>query len=1357
MHVLFRLGFNRFKYFSRLLLLLLLSVVVAGVENGSPAEEATLVAVSERGVDLNRELLAVLRGLQHPQTINTDVVDRDAELLEELTASLLRWQEELELVLAKDTEGDSRALAQAEGQKAHLVNLYFVLLANLIQVKKIIVQHIDWQHAGHQLALTVPLTLVWSRNQMFQQLLAQRVQVGDYVGDGRVRLQLRDAYVDGLQIAALAVHAERGNHLAAVKYFIYLTLYRQLVQNEHYRGTTVEQLPELLEKGVGRRYDLDLRQRIIAHQRRDRRAQFLHAALLAAQPQLRVPATGLQQPLLANWSLYERLHAAHPDLMTFTTPLLAQQLYALLSEVQRTAIGVSDAEEMRRFLLLIEHLALPAGLQQELRHNAVAIDGSDGALQALQQLQVQARQHALLSSLLKLRFERSKIQPLLEAIQARQQTLLATGDMQAVSRWYAAAKKLVPDIQQRARLSFLRSLSYAAWKVDTAERSGKEPLNLQILRKALLRSIYITDFSGEFQQSLGAILQARGYGQSRGVFFTELARHLQRLVPQQPPSVQTLRLLSQDDIVRTYVNPALVAERTETTATAHAVQRKAMLHHVTQVKALLQHGHWFGYFTNKGDALPSIDTLPLSDRQRADYWRELRFAHFDNYPFMLLSVAASKDKPQSPAGVTAEAYVEKKQPLYQVFATKLRNSDLSAIGDEEVSNFWPLVAEVLDEQRQRIITALEKIDSASTVQDIKHLAANTPAVAKSMQAFAALYPLHEEFVHRYQQPSKLQHSWERIDLTYIGNFFTVIIGWHLGGWLLRKSVPTSYLLRYLTPTFGAIMPYTNVLMQAFWYVILVDYFGIKVWQTFVSKPRKLNTLQEYYYLGNQQDQFVSRTYLDYLDMERSSHILGYAFEAAMLGLFVGWWGYNHLLPHLVPGIKNTRLQRLFARIGFRTEDGKPLSEAEVFERRHEIFSRAKINEKTAAEIEKVSAAWQAGRISASYARQQTHRIELAREKIFTSMAKKERAIKVAEIEHKYDFRALGLSQPAFHAEEIEGAYSSLSSTHMANNDLLSHFAMRDAEIALMNLQISLARRLKFQIIRSKSDVRAKIQEMSTELKQDLAMFGVAPNRRDTFTRRQLEKIETQINSRFPAAQQTLENPHYQELSEAYNRIYRATEELEKFRIVDGWHSAMFEAIIDRRFGHGALHSEAELFDLGRALELLNIDLTDTKLSTVTESGRDKMPSFKLSEQWDQVVTRQYQRVVTQQQKQLDGDELQASLQELDMAKDILLRVGSSSGLQALLTRVRYENLYRIIDLDPKLAETYTSKEIRMAIRKTAVRYHPDKHPNASVEEKRRLEEMFNEVNRAKKLLQNSATKGRIDAYLRQHLHGEGES
>ena len=1358
----FGLRANKSKQITLLFIVISLLASPAAGEDELPRYGSALTEAITSGDAFRHELLKTLRGLKYPQTINTEVIVPDQELLDSMTERLLRWKAALEAALLRVSASDSAAL---DGErKAYLINLYFGLLASLLQMKQITVQHVDWRTTGEQFTLTVPLELAWSRNQTLSRLFAQQVRVEHALDEGQAHLRLQDAFVDGLQIATLASQPNRANHLAAVKYLTYATLYKQLVQNEHYRGEQTEQLPQLPTKSDAG-YELGLRASIIAEQRSTRADQFLFAALLEALPRLQIPDTGLQKPLLANWHLYEQLHAAHPDMRAFTTPLLAQQVYALLDDRQRGAVAVSDSEEMHRFMLLAEQLYLPMVLEKELRRVTLPLDGSAGAAQALQQLLVQARYTALLNALSPLRIKRDKVKPLLASLQERRATMLAISSSQEVTRWYEAARKLVPEIKQRTRLALIREVLYAAWKVDTAEHDGDEPLNLQILRRSLLRSMYVTDFSGEFQQSLAAILQSRTYAQGHEVFFSELARYLQRLTPEQAPTAQVLRLTSQDDIVRSYINPVLAKTRTLDSDAAHAVQRKTMLHNITQIKALLQHGYWFGYFTNKSDARPSLDDLPLSAQQHANYWRELRFARFDQYPFLLLPVVASKDKQLPAAGVSAEAYVEKKQPLHKVLAAKLRERDMHNIGNEEIANFWPLVAEALDTQRQRIIIALQKIDAADSLQDIKHLAANSSVVASGMKELAVLYPRHEEFTHRYHQPSKLQHSWERIDLTYIGNFFTVIIGWHLGGWLLRKSVRTSYLLRYLNPAFGAILPYTNTLMMAFWYVILFDYFGIKIWQTFVSKPRKLGELQKYYYLGNQRNQFVNRTYLDYLEMEKTSHIFNYGFEAAMLSLFVGWAAYNHLLPHLVPNIKNVRLQRLFSRVGFRAKSGEPLSEAEVFERRQEIFNREEINQRVAAEIAKVDEALQAGRISKNYARQEKHQIELARDKIFTSMAKKERAIRVAEIEHKYDFDALGLPRPVFNAEKIESAYQTLRSANTGNT-LREEFALRDGEMALLSIYQSLERRLSFTIIRSRRDVNNKIRQMSRdgEIKEvkdgqgkvkseelveggygkDLDLFGIPRKQRNPFDEKIINEKLQQFQREYATliAQQS-KDPAYLKKKWALERLQLAVKELEKYRRLHGWHSAMFATLAERRFGQADNYSKTELLDLAKQAELLEINLNNENLKNINTIG-DTLPSVGLNEKaWQDTVTAQHKKITTAYRKELKGAELKEKLKELDNAQDVLLNTRNRNAIATLLEREHYANFYRLLGLDPAKAEEHSIDDITKAYKRKSIDDHPDK--GGSDKEMKKL-------NRAHEVLINH--KQNIDRMLKQSSGGE---
>ena len=456
---------------------------------------------------------------------------------------------------------------------------------------------------------------------------------------------------------------------------------------------------------------------------------------------------------------------------------------------------------------------------------------------------------------------------------------------------------------------------------------------------------------------------------------------------------------------------------------------------------------------------------------------------------------------------------------------------------------------------------------------------------------------------------------------------------------------------------------------------------------------------------------------------------------------------NIILPRLLPKVENARLQRLFSRVGIRTASGKPLSEDEVFNRRHEIFHRAEINKRMAAELAKVDEALQAGRISKSYARKDKHQIELARDKIFTSMADKEHAIRVAEIEHKHDFHVLGLSQPVFRGEDIFKAYSDLTRSLHANEDLSSQVTLRDADNALLNIQMTLLHRLRLpQIIHSRADMRAKIRELSAEHSRELEMFGVRPNRKDTFSRRQLEKIEAEINRRFPVAQRIDSNPNYTEARNAYIAIYRATDELAQFRIVDGWSSAMFAAIIDRRAG---LYQEAELLDWEMALQSLKIDLTDSKVSTVTKDRSNKMPSFKIASEWEQMVTAQHDELVATYRDRFSGERLQERLQELRTAKDMLISVKNTSPMGALLIRAHYEKFYRLLGLDPKLAGTYTETDITKAYRMSMRHNHPDKYAGKSAEEITALENIFFAIADSGKLLRNPNTKSRIDAYLGQ--------
>ena len=284
------------------------------------------------------------------------------------------------------------------------------------------------------------------------------------------------------------------------------------------------------------------------------------------------------------------------------------------------------------------------------------------------------------------------------------------------------------------------------------------------------------------------------------------------------------------------------------------------------------------------------------------------------------------------------------------------------------------------------------------------------------------------------------------------------------------------------------------------------------------------------------------------------------------------------------------------------------------------------------------------------------------------------------------------------------------------------------------------------MIRSRGEVRARVRELSAELHEELAMFGIRPHRDAFITRAQLDKALAQISRRFPLSQQVDSNPVYIRWNDAYNRIYRASEKFNQFGRIDGWHSAMFEVLVENRLGGTTLHTEDELVILRQALSLLEINLLDSKVYDTAQSSGDKsnkISILKLSQHWPQVVNEHYQRLASHLKR--------AELEELKAARDILLRANSNSGLNTLLRRAQYESFYRVLDLDPRLAENYSDKDIKQAHRLMSMQYHPDKNPGDAV-----AAEKSKNANDAARLLRNKPTRSQIDAFLRQYLQGQGE-
>ena len=825
-------------------------------------DRAAAQAFVQRGDTLQTDVRQLLRALHYAGTVNTPTASTS---LADLLAAFGQWRAQLEDVLLDDNHPVFVSLVE----KAPLVALYFQLVADLVRIKQTTAPPLLWSEWGEQFDLRVPRAFAWHNS--LQRLLAQQlVVIND--SDSTVRLQLRDDFVAGVQIMTIARHANQDSHLQAVKYLIYTTLYQQLARNAFYRGASDSN--KLLPQAG---FDvLDLRQRIITYMHDEQQKKHMHHALLTTMPKLSIPAEGLQEPLHANWELYEQLAAAHPQFEVFSTQALAEKVYALLSDIQKYFISVKDIEDMHRHLLLAEHLLLPITLEQNLRAMPTTIDNSDTSIMALQQALQRSRLTAVYGMLEQLQLNKSqKMQVAVYFMQREQE--LQKNSPQAIRQWYEQAVSQLDTSKDKLRQDFIRKVLISARHVDNIEaEAADEPVNLQILRKALLHSLFVMDFSGEVQDSLNDVLRQQDYQRSRQVFFSQVYRHLSRL--DKKAQQHKLATMSHDDIVSTYINPALAALKDNEEKTVQSIDRRAKVNHITQLKSLLQYGYWFGYFADYDEATPTLAMLPLSEHQREDYLQELKFTYLDEYPFLLLKRSGKQ--------------------LYSVLAAKIKDEEIATLDMEE---YWAIISAALDMQYKRIKSKMIEIDRANSLQDIKHLAAGSPIIGISMKEFDGLYPLHEKFVERYDKPSKFQHNWEAVNMSYIGNFFMVMIGYHLGGWFLRKAMfgkAGAHVLSFLNPLFGGAMPYAMPLLHGMWGVILFEYFVAMPYHTFVIKPQKLNELQEYYQLGSRGNNLIDGTYLNYYRQERNGHFLNYAFEMSMHGLFVGWWVY-HLNFHIL--------------------------------------------------------------------------------------------------------------------------------------------------------------------------------------------------------------------------------------------------------------------------------------------------------------------------------------------------------------------------------------------------------------------------------------------------------------------------
>ena len=989
-------------------------------------DEAVTQAFVQRGDALQQDVHHLLRALHYAGTVNTSAASTS---LTELLADFGQWKTQLEDVLLNDKHPVFVSLSS----KVPLLAFYFQLVTNLIRIKQTTAPPLLWSEWGEQFALRAPRPVAWHYSAALQKLWAQKlVLINDT--DTTVRLQLKDAFVAGVQIATIARNVNDNSHLQAIKFLTYTTLYRQLARNAFYRGETDS---NALLPAAGYAQS-DLRQRIIAHMYHEQQKTHQQRALLATLPQLSIPAEGLQKPLLANWELYEQLVAAHPQLTTFTTSALAEKIYALLTDTQKYAISVSDTEDMRRFMLLAEHLLLPIQLTKNLQAMPVEIDDSDTSIVALQQAMLRSRFMALLATTEQLQFSQRQ-KRLLDIYLRQRERELQKNSPQQIAQWYDRATTQLTDSKDKLRQNFITKVLISARHAANIEvEAADKSINLPILRKALMHSLFVMDFSGEVQKSLDAVLRQQDYQQSRKVFFQELQKHFARLLPAAKLDQHKLATMSHDDIVNTHINPALARLDEHEQQTVQAIARQAKVNHIAQLKSLLQYGYWFGYLADYGKAMPTLAMLPLDKRQRADYLQELKFVYLDEYPFLLLEKNGKK--------------------LYSSLAAMVEDKDIATLDTEAI---WSILSQALELQYTNIKTKMAEIDGAESLQDIKHLAAGSPILRVSMKEFDGLYPLHEEFVKRHNQPSKFQHNWETINMDYIGSFFTVMIGYHLGGWLLRRSMFGSvggHVLSVLNPLFGGATPYAMPLLHAMWGVILLEYFVAMPYHTFVIKPQKLRELQEYYQLGSAQNNLINGTYLNYYRQERNGHFLNYALDMSMHVLFVGWWAYSLKFSHIVPKLKENNLQKLLKRVGI---DG---SSKIVYKLKHNIFKPDNIKKQAQQQIDKLE---KATNVSRHYRRERIHQIKTAEQKLLTIMEDKKHAIKVASIEHRHDFVALGMNEAVFDFNTIARAYGLIKYGYKTG--VYDAATLQQAELAMGQLHMTLMRRLKISPLRLSKD------------------------------------------------------------------------------------------------------------------------------------------------------------------------------------------------------------------------------------------------------------------------------------------------
>ena len=195
---------------------------------------------------------------------------------------------------------------------------------------------------------------------------------------------------------------------------------------------------------------------------------------------------------------------------------------------------------------------------------------------------------------------------------------------------------------------------------------------------------------------------------------------------------------------------------------------------------------------------------------------------------------------------------------------------------------------------------------------------------------------------------------------------------------MGKHPSTRKMLRYTHALMMPNMAVVGLLASILFAGIIFEWVAVETFKVFVLAPHKINTLYDYYELGSTNDKFLSRTLLDYIELEQKAEKLNYGFEGAMHGIFVGWFGYQAIFKRLVaPKITADKTKKLLQRVGI-TETHQELALT---------FDSAMLRSRSEAQITKFNDKIKEGVISELYGREQIRQVVSARKKIEKKITK----------------------------------------------------------------------------------------------------------------------------------------------------------------------------------------------------------------------------------------------------------------------------------------------------------------------------------------------------------------------------------